>query len=750
MEVTEEVEEAVAALRPGLAGVRMDSTLFRPATFLELSAVNLSTALIIGLVLMMAALFAFNWRTALISTVAVLVSLTAVVTVIYLRGAAINMMVIAGVMIALVAVIDDAIIDVENIVRRLNQHGREGDDIPVARIALAASMEMRRPVLYATLVMVLGVIPAFFLEGASQAFLEPLVSSYILALLASFLVALTITPTLSVVFHGYVTLQGGETPFAGMLRGVYSRLFAWAVRAPRPAFVVVCVLVVASVATAPLLRQESLLPEFKETDLVVAWRGSSSASHPAMSRIAGLISSELRSVPGVRNVSAHVGRAVMSDKLTSIDSGELRVSIDPTADYDATVAAIKDAVAGYPGLSPQVLTYLQAKVLEELSGTDNSLVVRVYGEDMNTLRKKAEDVNEILSRTVGIVTSEVQYPVQMPTLEIEVDIGKANRYGLKPGDVRRAATSLVSGIQVGSLFEDQKVFDVMVYGSPQTRHSVSAIRKLLIDTPSGGHARLNELADVRIVSAATVIDRDAVARRIDVTANVRGRDLAAVAAEVKRGIQELNFPLEYRAELLGEYAERLSAQERVIAFAVAAAILIFLLLQAFFGSWRLAAVTFLTLPMALLGGVLAALSASGGLVSIGSMVGFVAVLVVAVRNTTTLVSRYRHLARSDGESFGAGLVERATREQSAPILMSALAIALAILPLVFFGNIAGLELAHPMVIVVLGGLVTATVFSLVGVPAMYLLFGPAREFEFGDLSTNDVAEGEIRGDVVGT
>ncbi len=308
----------------------------------------------------------------------------------------------------------------------------------------------------------------------------------------------------------------------------------------------------------------------------------------------------------------------------------------------------------------------------------------------------------------------------------------------------------MSGIQVGSLFEEQKVFDVMVYGSPQTRHSVSAIRELLIDTPSGGHVRLNEVADVRIVPAATVINRDAVARRIDVTANVRGRDLAAVAAEVKRGIQELNFPLEYRAELLGEYAERLSAQERVIAFASAAAILIFLLLQAFFGSWRLAAVTFLTLPMALLGGVLAALSASGGLVSIGSIVGFVAVLVVAVRNTTTLVSRYRHLARSDGESFGAGLVERATREQSAPILMSALAIALTILPLTFFGNIAGLELVHPMAIVVLGGLVTATVFSLVGVPAMYLLFGPARELEFGDLSTSDVAEDEIRGDVVRT
>jgi len=320
----------------------------------------------------------------------------------------------------------------------------------------------------------------------------------------------------------------------------------------------------------------------------------------------------------------------------------------------------------------------------------------------------------------------------MPTLEMELDIEKAKLYGLNPGDVRRAATSLVSGIQVGSLFEEQKVFDVVVWGVPEIRNSLTNIQELLINTPSGGHVRLKDVAAVRIAPGTTVINRDAVARRMDVTANVRGRDLAAVAADVQRGIQQINFPLEYHAELLGEYAVRLAAQKQVLALAIAAAIGVFLLLQAFFRSWRLAAVVFVTLPMALVGGVLAAFLTGGGLLSFGSIAGFVAVLGIAVRNAFTLVSRYRHIEQRRGETSRAELVQRGTQERSAPVLMIAITTALAFLPLVLFGNIAGLEIVYPMAIVVLGGLVTTTLLTLVGVPAMYLLFGaaPARDMDF--------------------
>ncbi len=730
-EVTQEAEKALAALRPGLSGLEMDSSLFRPATFLELAVGNLSRALLIGAVLMILAVFAFlfNWRPALISTVAILVSVIAAGTVLYVRGVTINMMIIAGLLVALGAVIDDAISDTENVVRRLRRAREEGSRKLTSSIIFNAALEMRSPILYATAIMVLAVVPALFLEGVSGAFGQPFAISYMLTLLASMVVAMTVTPALSLLFLRKASLQSGDSPVAAMLRDISSPLWGWAARTPRAAFFAICVVVVAGLAPVPFLRQESLLPNFKETDLVVRWQGSSGASHPAMSRITTLASRELRSIPGVRNVSANMGRAIMSERRANINSAELWVSINPKADYDATVAAVKEVVAGYPGLSPEVLTYLQGKVREELSGTGESLVVRVYGEDMNIIRKKAEDVQKVLARIKGVFDSEVQYPREMPTVEIEVDLDNAKRYGLKPGDVRRAATSLVSGIEVGNLFDEQKVFEVMVYGTPETRHSLTSIQRLLIDTPAGGHVRLKDVADVRIVPAATEIHRHAAARHMDVTASVRGRDLAAVAVDIERGIKTVEFPLEYRAELLGEYAERLAAQRRVLTLAIAAAIGVLLLLQAFFRSWRLAAVVFMTLPMALVGGVLATFLTGGGVLSLGSIVGFVAVLGIAVRNGMTLISRYRYLEQLDGGTFGPGLVRRGTQERSAPILMTAGTTALAFLPLALFGNTAGLEIVRPMAIVILGGLVTTTLLSLVGVPAMYVLFGAAREPE---------------------
>jgi Cu/Ag efflux pump CusA len=443
-----------------------------------------------------------------------------------------------------------------------------------------------------------------------------------------------------------------------------------------------------------------------------------------MTRLVSVVSGQLQGVPGVRNVTAHMGRAIMSDKQTNMNQGELWVSLDPSADYDQTIASIRDVLADYRGLSPEVLTYLQARLREELSGTSESLVVRVYGEDMTIVKKKADEIAQIIGRISGIAPSGVQVhaPTEAPTVEIEVDIERARLHGLTPGEVRRAASALVSGLEVGSLFESQKVFDVVVYGTPATRHSVTSLQDLLIDTPSGGHVMLKDVANVRIVPAVTEIHRDAVARRIDVTASVNGRDLAAVAADIEEGLRQVDFPLEYRAELLGEYAVRQQAQQRVLAFAIAGGICIFLLLQAYFRSWTLASLVFVSLPAALTGGVVAILATGGGIVSFGSIVGLIAVLGMAVRNTLLLVGRYQYLEQQ-GETFGASLVARGTEERSGAILMSAIATALAVSPFAFFGNIAGLEIAQPLAIAVLGGLVSTTLLTLAGVPAMSVVCG---------------------------
>jgi Cu/Ag efflux pump CusA len=736
-EVTEDVEDALAKLRPGLAGVEMDSTLFRPATFLEQAVRNFYSALVLGIVMVAVAFFLFlpNWRGALVGTVAVLLSMITAITVLYARGVIANMVILAGLMVALTVVISEAVVDAEHLMRRLRQareagngNGNGNGGGRFAATVLRAVLEMRGPAFYATVILVTAATPVLFLEGMSGAFFQPIATSFILALAASMAVALIVTPALGLLLLPKAPQGSADSALVGIARSLHAGAFGWAARTPGLALGTVVALTIVGLICVPLLHQESLLPPFKETDLLVRWEGSSSASHPAMARITALASRELRALPGVRNVSGEMGRAITSDKRANINAGELRISIDPAADYDATVAAVKRVMAGYPGLSPEVLTYLQAQVRKELAGNGDSLVVRVYGEDIDTIRQKADEVRKVVASTDGIVDARVRYPREMPTLEIEVDIDRAKRYGLKPGDVRRAATTLVSGLEVGSLFEEQKVFDVIVWGMPEARHSISDIHDLLIDTPGGGHVALKEVAAVRIVPSATEIHRDAVARYIDVTANVRNRDLA-VAGAVERGIQKIDFPLEYRAELLGEYAERLAAQRRVTIFAIAAAIAIFLLLQAFFRSWHLAATCFLSLPAALVGGVVAVVVTGGGLLSFGSVAGFLGLLGLAVRNVVTLVTQYRQHEQQAGGAPAAETVVLGTREAAAPVVLTAVATALVFLPFALRGSVAGLEILQPMAVVVLGGLVTTTLHGLVGLPALYLMFGAAREPE---------------------
>jgi CzcA family heavy metal efflux pump len=722
LEVTRGVEDALAALQPGLPGLAMDSTIFRPATFIEMALENLTLSLIIGslLLVLVVGAFLFDWRTALISLVAIPLSLVAGALVLHLSGAGINTMILAGFVIAVGVVVDDAIIDIENIARRLRQHRREGSPKSTASIILEASLEVRGSIIFATLIIVLALLPVFFLEGLSGAFFQPLALAYVLAVLASMLVALTVTPALALILLGGEHSARRESPLARRLQRGYERVLARLIRSPRPAYMAVALMLVLGLAVLPFLGQ-SLLPSFKENDLLVDWVGAPGTSHPEMTRITTEAGKELRGVPGVRNFGAHVGRAVTGDEVVNINATRGWVSIDPAADYDRTLAAVQDTVDGYPGIDREVLTYLRERVRDVLTGSDDAIVVRVYGPDLPVLRQKAEEVRQALTGIEGIVDLRVESQTEEPQVEIKVDLAKAEPYGLKPGDVRRAAATLVNGLEVGNLFEEQKVFDVVVMGTPELRHSLTSLRELLIDTPSGGQVRLEDVATVRIIPAENIIKREAASRRLDVGLSVRGRDLGAVARDVEQRLQVVNFPLEYHPELLGEYVERQAAEQRLQGFALAAVIGIFLLLQAAFGSWRLAILSFVTLPSALAGGVLAAYL-SGGIISLGSLVGFLAVLGIAARNGIMLINHYQHLEEQEGEAFGPALVLRGARERLSPILMTTLATGLAVVPLVVAGNLPGHEIEHPMAVVILGGLVTSTLLNLFIMPALYLRF----------------------------
>ncbi|HEY5669779.1 MAG TPA: efflux RND transporter permease subunit [Anaerolineales bacterium] len=740
LEVTQGLDEGLDALRPGFAAIDFDATLFRPATFIEASIANLTRTLVISafLIVLIIGVFLYGWRTALVSLVAIPLPLVAAVLVLYLRGATFNAMVLAGLVIALGIIVDDAIVDIEHIMRRLREDHKEGKPKRIEKIILEASIDVRGTIFFATLISLLAVLPVFFMEGVSGALFRSLAVSYALAMIASLAVALIVTPALSVMLLSNAPLQDRQSPLIPWLQQSYERALERNTQRPQLAYALVAVLIVAGIVLLPFLGGNQLLPSLREPYLSIRLDAPPGTSHPKMSQIVADASSELRAIPGISNVSAHVGRAVFGDQVVGINSSELWVSIKPDADYDATVAAVKRQVDGYTGLDHEVSTYMQQALGEPLSSTDDIFTVRVFGEDHDILRDQAQKLQQTVAGINGVVDPHVVLPVEEDSVEIEVDLASAQNYGVKPGDVRRAAATLLSGIQVGSLFEQQKVFDVMVWGAPEVRDSLEDIPELLIDTPRGGHVRLGDVADVRVVSSPTVIKRIAVSPYLDINFSVQGRDVNAVLGDVEHSLQNFAFPLEYHAELQGDYAARQAIQQRILIAGIVALIGIFLLLQAASESWRLALAILLSLPAALVGGILAAFL-SGGSFSLISYFGLFAILGIAARNTVMLIKHY-HSLEQEGEEFGLGQVMRGSRERVAPMVMTALTTGLALMPFVLFGNIPGHEIVRPLAIVVIGGLVTSTLLNLFVLPVLYLRFGASREPDLQFLSVPSASE----------
>jgi Cu/Ag efflux pump CusA len=374
-----------------------------------------------------------------------------------------------------------------------------------------------------------------------------------------------------------------------------------------------------------------------------------------------------------------------------------------------------------------VLTYLKERIREVLTGTSDTITIRISGQDLDLLRQKATELNELLGQVPGVIENHVEFQDTVPQIEVKVDLEAAREKGVKPGDVRRAAAWMMAGEEAGDLYRGGRAYDVQVWSAPESRQSVSDLESLLIDTPGGGHVRLAEVADVAVKPVPNVIHHTGLIRNIDVGANIDGsRDLGSVVEDVEDRVEAVEWPLEFHAEMLGEHAEREAASQRLLLFSGAAAILILLLLHTSFRSWRLAFLSFLTLPIALVGGVLAAYVFGGGVISLGSLVGFFTVFGIVARNGIMLISHAQHLEQAEGEPFGPALVLRAAQERLVPIIMTVGTTGLALVPLVASGSIPGQEIEYPMAIVILGGLVTATLLNLFVVPSLYLHFAKSR------------------------
>jgi Cu/Ag efflux pump CusA len=452
------------------------------------------------------------------------------------------------------------------------------------------------------------------------------------------------------------------------------------------------------------------------------WVEKPGTSLEAMRRVTIDVSKELRAIPGIRNFGSHIGRAEVADEVVGPNFTELWISLDPDVDYDSTVARAQEVVDGYPGLYRDLLTYLKERIKEVLTGASATIVVRIFGPDLTELRTKAQEVKQALTGIDGVVDLKVEAQALVPQVQVRLRPEAAANLGLTPGQIRNAATTLIKGTTVGELYQDQMIFTVAVWGDEHVRTDIQALRRLPIEIPGGVLVPLSDVADVEVVPTPNEIKREKASRRIDVTCNVRGRDLGAVARDIAERVKDVPFARGTHPEILGEYAERQASSRHLLLLAGLSILGILVLLQVDFQSLRLTLMVALTLPFALIGGVAAAFLA-GGVLSIGSLVGFVTVLGIAARNGIMLVSHYRHLEREEGMTFGVPLVLRGAEERLAPILMTASCAGLALLPLVVSGNIPGHEIEFPMAVVIIGGLATSTLLNLFLLPVLYAAYG---------------------------
>ncbi len=727
LQMTSGVEKALKELQPGLPGIKFDTKVFQQTDFVKLAISNLTQALVLGfiLVVVILGLFLFEWRVALISLLTIPLSLVATMLVLYARGATINTMTLAGLVIALGAVVDDAIIDVENITRRLRNERLSGGGRSTSSVILHACLEVRSPIVYATLIIVVASIPVFLLTGLTGAFFRPLALSYTLAIVASMAVALTVTPALAMLLLRGAHLERRASPLVGWLQRGYAAGLARVILRPLAAYVVFAAVTVTGIAIYPHLGQ-SLFPGFKERDFLVHWVAPPGTSAAEMERSTTKISRELHHIPGVQSTGAHIGQALLGEEVAGVNLGEIWISLSPKANYTVTLDRINSVTNGYPGLFREVQTYLDERIQEVLTGAKEPVIVRVFGENLKTLRAKSDQVLRLVESVPGVVDAHRDISTDVPQLNVKVKLAAAERYGLKPGDIRRDAATMVAGEEVGDIFRAGKAYDVVVWSPPSTRQSATDVADLPIDTPSGWRVRLGSVADISLQPNPNAIDRQADSRYLDVGAGVSGRALGSVVNDIRQKLGAVKLDRGYHVELLGEFKERQAAQSRLLESSVIAGAAILLLLQASFRRWRLAFLSFVTLPMALVGGVLAAWI-GGGIISLGALVGFFTVFGIAARNGILLINHWQHLEEQEGMEFGPQLVLRGARERLSPILMTTLATGLALVPLVVFGDRPGGEIEHPLALVVLGGLFTSTLLNLFVLPSLYLRFGRSRK-----------------------
>jgi len=730
IEVTGRLDAALDVLQRELPpGMAIDRRIFRQADFIEVAVDNVLKALRDGglLVVVIVFLFLANLRASAITLTAMPLSLAAAVLALRAFGASINTMTLGGMAIAIGALVDDAIVDVENVVRRLRENTARPEDqrLPASAVVREATLEIRTSIVFATVIIVLVFLPVFGLAGIEGRLLTPLAFAYIVALLASLAVAIVVTPALCVAFlpQAASIQRGHDGWLTRVLKAQFSKLLPPVLDHPVP--VIASAIALLLVAVVALTRAgTAFLPDFHEGSLTVQANTLPGTSLAKSDEIGQRVERILLDQPEVVATARRTGRAEYDEHVQGVEAAEIDVGLKDTGRPRADLLAeLRRQFSTLPGTNVTIGQPISHRIDHMLSGTRANIAVKVFGEDLLTLRRLGERVRAAMQDVPGVADLSLEQQMDVPFVRFVLNRPMIARYGLRPGDVAEAIETSLAGATVGRVFDRGTAFDLIVKFDPAAGSDFERVADLPIDTRDGSVVPIRQLADVRREQGPNMVLRENVQRRIVISCNVAGRDLGSVVGDIQTAIgQRVPMPAGYRVEYGGQFESEESASQRLLGLGILVIAGLFLLLVVAFGQPGDALLVMVNLPLALIGGV-AGVFLSGGVLNVATMIGFITLFGIATRNGIMLVSHIQHLMQYEGVRDFREAVERGARERLAPILMTAMAAGLALIPLALGGGKSGSEIQTPMAIVILCGLITSTLLNMFIVPTLYLKYG---------------------------
>ena len=730
IEVTRRLDDELDAIQGDLpVGLTIDRRIFRQADFIEVAVNNVVAALRDGGILVIAVVLIFlaNLRAAAITLTAMPLSLAAAVLVLRASGATINTMTLGGLAIAIGALVDDAIIDVENVVRRLRENASrpEPERQPASAIVRDATLEIRSSIVFATVIIVLVFLPIFGLSGVEGRLLTPLAFAYIVALVASLAVAIVVTPALCYAFLPQATsiTRGHDGWLSRSLKARFARALPFALDRPRLVTGIAGVLLIAAAASATRFGT-AFLPEFHEGSLTISVNTMPGTSLAKSDELGTRVERILLAQPEVIATARRTGRAELDEHVQGVEAAEIDVGLrEGERPREELLAELRRNFSTLPGTNVSIGQPISHRIDHMLSGTRANIAVKIVGDDLLTLRRLGEQVRDAMQQVPGVADLSLEPQTEIPFVRFILNRAAIARYGLRVQDVAEAIETSLAGTTVGRVFDRSAAFDLTVKLDSSASIDFDRLADLPIDTPTGETVPIRVLADVRRETGPNMILRENVQRRIVVSSNVAGRDLGSVVDDIRAAVStSVPMPDGYRIEYGGQFESQQNASRRLLALGAVVIAALFMVLLLAFGRARDALLIMLNLPLALIGGV-AGVFLAGGVLSVASMIGFITLFGIATRNGIMLVSHIRHLIDEEGVGEFRTAVERGAHERLIPILMTALAAGLALIPLALAAGESGSEIQTPMAIVILCGLTTSTLLNMFVVPSLYLKYG---------------------------